>query len=157
TASFEIQDALVKPGAAVQSYNTDPALAPQLAATLTATIAGESVTAAADGPDKDDPLVAMPAYGWRFRQETGPQEAKAQASEWFDRLNLDLKFRQAAGLGAETVRRNQEFFAAICWRQYAEMTEANQRLSRLKVASLLAARLSARHFERLLPDAALGL
>jgi hypothetical protein len=157
TATFEIQDALVKPGAAIQTYNTDPALLPRLAATLAATIAGESISAAADGPDKDDPLVAMPAYGWRFRQETGPQQAKAQAGEWFDRINLDLKFRQAASLGAETVRRNQEFFAAICWRQYAEAADANQRLSRLKVASLLAERLSFRHFERLLPDAALAL
>jgi hypothetical protein len=157
SASFEIQDALVKPDAAIQPYNTDPVLAARLAGTLAATITGESVTATTDGPEAGDPLVAMPAYGWRFRQETGPQEAKARAGEWFDRVNLDLKFRQAAGLGAETVRRNQELFAAICWRQYAELADANQRLSRLKVASLLAARLSARHFERLLPDAALGL
>jgi hypothetical protein len=157
TASFEIQDALVKSGAAPQPYNTDPVLAARLTGTLAATIAGESVAATTDGPDVGDPLVAMPAYGWRFRQETGPQEAKARTGEWFDRVNLDLKFRQAASLGAETVRRNQELFAAICWRQYAEMTDANQRLSRLKVASLLGARLSARHFERMLPDTALGL
>src|SRR5262249_9797815 len=156
TASFQIQDALVKPGAAIEPYNTDSVLAARLRVTLAATIAGEPVTAGADGPDKEDPLVAMPAYGWRFRQETAPQEAKARTGEWFDRINLDLKFRQTAGLGAETVRRNQELFSAICWRQYAEMVDANQRLARLKVASLLAARLSARHFERLLSEAALG-
>lgn len=157
TATFEIQDALVKPGAAIQPYNTDPALSARLVGTLAATIVGESVTAADDGPDKEDPLVAMPAYGWRFRQETAADEARAQAGEWFDRISLDLKFRQAAGLGAETVRRHQELFAAICWQQYAEIADANRRLSQLKIASVLAARLSRRHFEKLPADAALAL
>jgi hypothetical protein len=156
-ATFEIQDALVKSGAAIQAYNTDPALSARLTTTLAATIAGESVTAADDGPDKEDPLVAMPAYGWRFRQETAPDVTKAQAGEWFDRISLDLKFRQVAGLGAETVRRNQELFTAICWQQYTEIADANRRLSQLNTASLLAARLSERHFEKLPADAALAL
>jgi hypothetical protein len=156
-ATFEIQDALVKAGAQIEPFNTDPALTPQLTATLSATIAGESVAAGADGPDLEDPLVAMPAYGWRFRQETGPDEARAAAGEWFDRVSLDLKFRQAAGLGAETVRRNQERFAAICWQQYAEIVEANRRLSQLQTASLLAERLSARHYEKLPAEAAVAL
>jgi hypothetical protein len=157
TATFEIQDALVKPGASVQGYNTDPQLAQQLVPTLKAMIAGESVIAATDGPDKDDPLVAMPAYGWRFRQEIAPDAAKAQAGEWFDRISLDLKFRQAAGLGAEAVRRNQELFSAICWQQFAQIADANHHLSRLKTAAVLASSLSTRHFERLPPDVALGL
>src|SRR5262249_12842239 len=50
TASFQIQDALVKPGAAIEPYNTDSVLAARLRVTLAATIAGESVTAGADGP-----------------------------------------------------------------------------------------------------------
>jgi hypothetical protein len=157
TASFEIQDALVKSGATVQPFNTDPELTPRLISTLAATIAGESVPADADGPDVDDPLVAMPAYGWRFRQETAPSESKAQAGEWFDRVSLDLKFRHAAGLGAETVRRNQEQFAAICWQQYADIVGVNQRLSQLKTAAVLTARLSTRHFEKLAPNAAIAL
>jgi hypothetical protein len=157
TASFEIQDALVKSGATVQPFNTDPALTPRLTATLAASIAGESVPASEDGPEADDPLVAMPAYGWRFRQETAPSEAKAQAGEWFDRVSLDLKFRHAAGLGAETVRRNQEQFAAICWQQYADIVGVNQRLSQLKTAAVLTARLSVRHFEKLAPNTAIAL
>ena len=156
-ATFEIQDALIKPGATVQPFNTDPALSARLTGTLAATIAGESVTAAEDGPDKEDPLVAMPAYGWRFPQQTAVDESRAQSGEWFDRVNLDLKFRQAAGLGAETVRRNQELFAAICWQQYAEIAAVNRRLSQLKTASVLAARLSRRHFEKLPADTALAL
>lgn len=157
TASFEIQDALIKPGAVVQDFNTDAALVPRLTTTLTASIAGESVTAATDGPDADDPLVTLPAYGWRFRQEQAPSGAKAQAGEWFDRVNLDLKFRQAAGLGAKTVRRNQEQFVAMCWQQYVEIASVNRRLSQLKVAATLATRLSVRHFEKLSADVAVAL
>ena len=156
-ATFEIQDALVKTDAVVQPFNTDPALSVRLKNTLAATIAGESVTAAQDGPDKEDPLVAMPAYGWRFQQRTAVDEGRAQAGEWFDRISLDLKFRHAAGLGAETVRRNQELFVAICWQQYAEIADANRRLSQLKTASVLAARLSQRHFEKLPAATALAL
>jgi hypothetical protein len=156
-ATFQIQDALVKSEATVEPYNTDPLLGARLANTLAATIAGESVDAAEDGPNVDDPLVAMPAYGWRFRQENAPEEAKAQAEEWFDRVSLDLKFRQAAGLGAETVRRDQELYSAICWQQYEDIAKVNQRLSQLKTAAILAARMSIRHFERLTDDAALAL
>jgi hypothetical protein len=155
-ATFEIQDALIKPGATIQPYNTDPALGARLTSTLAATIAGD-VTAADDGPETEDPLVAMPAYGWRFQQHTAPDQARAQDGEWFDRISLDLKFRHVAALGAETVRRNQELFTAICWQQYAEIADVNRRLSQLKVASLLAARLSQRHFEKLPADAAIAL
>jgi len=156
-ATFQIQDALIKPGATIQPYNTDPALAAPLTSTLAATIAGEAVTADDDGPETEDPLVAMPAYGWRFQQQAAPDQTRARNGEWFDRVSLDLKFRHVAGLGAETVRRNQELFTAICWQQYAEIADVNRRLSQLKAASLLAARLSQRHFERLPADAALAL
>ena len=74
-----------------------------------------------------------------------------------DRINLDLKFRHAAGLGAETVRRNQEHFSRICWSQYREIVEANQALARLKTARHLSDSLSIRHVAALPPSVVAAL
>ena len=117
-------------------------------------IAGD---ADADDPDGDDPLVAFPAYGWRYRQATSVSRVAAEQQAWFDLINLDLKFREAAGLGAETVRRNQEQFAKRCWEQYQEVIDTNRRLARLKAASVLVRRIVDRHLAKLPADTALTL
>lgn len=147
--TFEIQAALKQPNRAVEGFNTDPALAALLSTTLGAVIAGESVTPNSDGPNVDDPLVAMPPYGWRYRNDGAPNLLRAQNGEWYDRLNLDLKLRHAAGLGAETVRRNQEVFMRKCWEQYAEIIAANRLLERLQTAEILTNSLATRRYARL--------
>jgi len=150
-ASFDVQGALKQPGTTPEACRTDPALAGRMKATLEEAVAGDTT----DGDD--DPLVAFPAYAFRFRQQTTVDLARAQQNQWFDRLNLDLKMRHAAGLGAETVRRNQELFVKLCWDQYAEIVEANLKLSRLRVASELAARVADKHLRRLPPALALAV
>jgi hypothetical protein len=144
-ATFEVQDALMRADRSVQSYNTDPELASLLIPTLDSVIAGEKVAPGDDGPDKEDPLVAMPPYGWRFRGQETLDASHAELGHVTDRINLDLKFRHAAGLGAETVRRNQEHFARICWSQYRDIVEANLALARLKTAQQLGASVALRH------------
>ena len=136
-ATFEIQDALMRTDRTVQPFNTDPDLTKLLKPTLETVIAGENVAPGEDGPDKDDPLVAMPPYGWRFQLQTTVDVTAAQQGAFVDRINLDLKFRHAAGLGAETVRRNQERYARICWSQYRDVMAANLALTRLKTARVL--------------------
>lgn len=149
--NFEVQDALMRADRSVQAYNTDPALASLLEDTLEEVIAGEDVSPGDDGPDKEDPLVAMPPYGWRFKRQKTLDAARASQGSFIDRVNLDLKFRHAAGLGAETVRRNQEHFSRVCWSQYRDIVAANLALARLKAARLLTVRIAIRHAERL-PD-----
>jgi hypothetical protein len=156
-ASFEVQDALMRADRSVQPYNTDPALAGLLRRTLESVIAGETVATGDDGPDKEDPLVAMPPYGWRFRKQTTLDTAGAEQGSFVDRINLDLKFRHAAGLGAETVRRNQEHFARICWSQYRDIVEANLALARLKTARHLSVNISLRHVAPLPADVVTSL
>lgn len=148
-ASFEVQDALLRADRSVQAYNTDPTLAELLKSTLAEVIAGEDVAVGDDGPDKEDPLVSMPPYGWRFRRQKTLDTARADQGSFIDRINLDLKFRHTAGLGAETVRRNQEYYARICWSQYRDIAAANFALARLKAARVLTERLTVRHVERL--------
>ena len=151
-ASFEVQGALAQPGKTPEPFNTDDALAGLMKITLDEAIRGEIV-----GDDTEDPLVAFPAYGFRFRQETSVDVTKARQNEWFHRVNLDLKMRQAAAMGAETVRRNQEFFAKLCWDQYSQVVEANLRLFRLQVAMQLVELIARKHLLKLPSDVALSL
>lgn len=145
SATFEVQDALMRADHSVQPFNTDPTLAGLLVGTLQSVIAGELVAPGDDGPDKEDPLVAMPPYGWRIRMQETLDASHAEIGHVIDRINLDLKFRHSAGLGAETVRRNQEHFARICWSQYRDIVEANLALARLKTAERLRASVAVRH------------
>ena len=157
SATFEVQDALMRADRSVQPFNTDPVLTALLKATLESVIAGETVAPDVDGPDKEDPLVAMPPYGWRFRQQETLDAGSADQGEVVDRINLDLKFRHAAGLGAETVRRNQEHFSRICWSQYRDIVAANLALARLNTARQLGARVALRHVAGLPPSVVAAL
>lgn len=154
--SFQIQAAMRPPGTTLPDpdLDADDELPQRLATTLTKVIAGDLVTE--DGPDADDPLVAMPAYGWRFRHEE-QVDATALDQGWFHRLNLDLALRQVAGLGARAVRDQQERFVAAAWDQYDEIVEANRRLSRLELAEQLAERLAERRLQRLPNDVRFAL
>ncbi len=150
-ADFEIQDALMRADLSVQAFNTDPALSSRLEKTLKEVVAGDEGSPG-DGPGQQDPLVAMPPYAWRFRKQKKVETAQAQAGKFVDRINLDLKFRHVAGLGAETVRRNQELFSRICWSQYRDVVAANLALARLRTAKELTAALVARRASRLTPS-----
>ena len=153
-ATFEIQGALSQPDAVQVGLETDQALTRLMTGTLHEVIKAEADSEDVNGPD---PLVAFPPYGWRYRQETSVARSRATQQRWFDLINLDLKFRHAAGLGAETVRRNQELFAKRCWEQYEEVPDANRRLARLNAAAVLAQRVSDKHVARLSPDTLLTL
>lgn len=151
-AKFELQGALKQTGKDPQVFNTDNNLAKLIKITLEEVIHGER-----KGSDDEDPLVAFPPYGFRFQQESSLDIQEAKQDKWFDRINLDLQMRQAAALGAETVRENQEFFAKLCWDQYEEIVEANRKLDRLKVAETLASHINQKHFNKLPSDIALIL
>lgn len=153
-ASFEVQGALRQVDDPPQGLQTDPALTALMTDTLKQSIQGETGIVP---PGEPDPLVAFPAYGWRYPQANAVSRQRAEQREWFDLTNLDLKFRQAAGRGAETVRRNQEIFAKRCFEQYEEVVEANRRLARLSFAAVMAGRLADKHFSKLASDTALAL
>lgn len=155
--TFSVLTAMRPPGTGPPGFDTDEELTGRLATTLTEVITGEVITE--DGPDAGDPLVAMPAYGWRFRHETrlDPDFADTSPEPWFDRLNLDLAMRQVAGLGARLVQQHQEELMASAWDQHAELVEANRRLGRLEVAEQLASRLAERRLERLPAEVQLTL
>jgi hypothetical protein len=153
-ASFEIQTALRQVGKPAHGLETAAALNTLMTETLKDSIKGETGMAQ---PGEADPLVAYPAYGWRYQQESQASRTKAEQNTWFDLVNLDLKFRQAAGLGAEAVRQNQEVYAQRCFEQYEEIVEANRRLARLGAAAVLAEQMTVKHFAKLPADIQLTL
>jgi hypothetical protein len=97
--------------------------------------------------ETDDPLVVPPAYG---RWHAGvPRVADAgTALEWLAELNLDLRSRAAAGLGAEVVRERQEELVQRAWEQVGEVEAANQRLREAELARSASEALYRKHVAR---------
>ncbi|MGR0221541.1 hypothetical protein [Agromyces sp. ZXT2-6] len=154
--TITVRHALARLGTELGPIETPPALRPLLAAALTGAIAAETPAPDGDGPDAEDPLLAPPAYGWRSTPTRDVRVGRAEANHWFDRINLDLGLREAAGLGAETVRRNQEALVRLCYSQHDEAVRANERINRFRLAAAMAQRLVASRFNRLPAEVALA-
>ena len=58
----------------------------------------------------------------------------AHADNWLHELNLDPRFRVAAGFGTGVVQARQEDLMAAAWDQIGDVLAANQRLRRLRFA-----------------------
>ncbi len=91
----------------------------------------EPAAIAAGLPAEAAQPIGPPIYGsWPAGEHALPQGSTG----WLRELNLDPRFRAAAGIGAEVVRRNQEDFAQACWEQVADVLKANELLSRARLA-----------------------
>lgn len=91
-----------------------------------------------------DTVVKPPLYGAKHVQRNKLSEPGAP--QWLDQLNLDARWRAAAGLGAEIVRRDQADLLDEAWDQYeTNLREENRRRRRARVANRLNARMLDRH------------
>lgn len=88
------------------------------------------------------PQVVPPVYGrWHFgKLKTSSNEPDKKlivdpksVPSWLEELNLDLRHRAAAGMGAEVVRKNQEPLMASAWEQLGEVERANDILRRAQL------------------------
>lgn len=107
-------------------------LTPRLETTLTAVIESDLPEAGADGPEREDPLVALPVYGRHFARPEAIA-ADATSTPWVHEVNLDPRLRLAAGVGARIVKRHQEPFMEKCWQQVGEIQRANRLRARLQL------------------------
>jgi hypothetical protein len=86
-----------------------------------------------------DPLITPPIYG-RWHALTDRLLFGADGSEapepdnWVHELNLDPRWRVAAGFGTEVVQAKQEPLMDDAWGQVGEILEANARIRRAKLA-----------------------
>src|SRR6266511_2172426 len=96
------------------------------------------------------PVLPPPIYGrWHALQRTIPDPiapGRTRDRAWLRTLNLDPRYRVAAGLGTQVVQEQQEQLMAAAWDQVGEIERANQLLRQAQLAR--AASLSI-HQERL--------
>jgi hypothetical protein len=84
-------------------------------------------------PGDPDPLITAPIYGtWhaltrRLRVERDGTAAP-YADNWVHDLNLDPRFRLAAGFGTRVVQERQEEYMEAAWEQIGDVLEANRRI-----------------------------
>ncbi len=110
-----------------------------------------------DNPVVDEPdgsvrriEVKPPMWGnWHAKQHS--VALAQQPNHWLAGLNLNPRYRGAAGHGAEVVRKNQEDYVDACWDQIGEIRAAEMKfnLTRLAIEALSA--LKAKHFDPLPP------
>ncbi|MCI6893608.1 MAG: hypothetical protein MR850_02280 [Bacteroidales bacterium] len=77
----------------------------------------------ASSVDDEDPWVVPPVYGARHKLALS-----IGSDDVVKELNLPLRNRIVAGLGAQAVRNNQEEFANRAWQQVEQVLETNQRI-----------------------------
>ncbi|HET8861630.1 MAG TPA: hypothetical protein VFM94_00075 [Solirubrobacterales bacterium] len=90
--------------------------------------------------DRDDKAVAPPLYGSHF---TGQREVPPTG--WPQQLNLEVRHRLAASVGARYVEREQEFLMARAWEQLGAVREANRLLAAAELANETAVLAQAKH------------
>jgi hypothetical protein len=99
-------------------------------------------------------VVAPPLYGgFHTAQSTVP----TGRPHWLRELNLDPRFRAAAGLGTRVVQEQQESLMESAWRQVGEIDKANDALRKAQLARATCIELHARHIQTLEPGEALQI
>jgi hypothetical protein len=80
-----------------------------------------------------DPLVTPPIYGaWHAHVER--VNAPGADATWVNQLNLDPRYRAAAGLGARVVRAHEEEYLRSAWAQIGDVLTLNRRIRRAQLA-----------------------
>jgi|GEM_PF-2799692 len=91
----------------------------------------------------DDPVVLPPMYGqWHAKI----RKITSSTLSWMQHLNLDVRYRAAAGLGSKVVRENQEHFMEAAWNQVGEVQRINDLMSRGRFAVAVSNQIYQKHF-----------
>ena len=103
--------------------------------------------------------VKPPMYGaWHaqqhqaFRSGVGPASPPKLGKHWLADLNLNPRYRGAAGYGAEVVRKNQEEYVDACWEQIGEILDAEMKFNLTRLAIEALGALKRKHYDVLPPE-----
>jgi hypothetical protein len=107
--------------------------------------------------DDPDPLITPPLYGrWHAltpRLLTAVDGSAVSFSDnWVHELNLDPRWRSAAGFGTEVVQQNQEQYMEAAWRQIGDVLEGNRRIRWGQFALRTMASLHTKHLTAMVAD-----
>ncbi|MFI6743495.1 hypothetical protein ACIBI9_62400 [Nonomuraea sp. NPDC050451] len=102
--------------------------------------------ASGDAADPD-PVVTPPLYGrWHARTSRLLEASEPQLhGNWVHELNLDPRFRVAAGFGTAVVQENQETYMTAAWEQVGAVLAANRRIRLGQLTREVAGGLHRRH------------
>lgn len=106
-----------------------------------------------------DPLITAPLYGqWhaltqRLLKERDGSDASPD-DNWVHDLNLDPRWRTAAGFGTKVVQQNQEDYMKHAWAQVGEIIEANRRIRQAQLALAISDLYYTQHLSYLQQDSA---
>lgn len=140
-------------GGALQTPETNPRPWPDKARTSFQQGLREILnTPGTQDPASPEPAVlAPPLYGqWYAKQQMAP--TAEGLPHWFGELNLDPRYRVAAGLGTLVIRYEQEQLMASAWDQLAKQEQDNQRLKRAQLAESVGEALVDKHLKVLQPE-----
>lgn len=92
-------------------------------------------------PDPD-PVITSPLYGtWHalvkrlLKEKDGSSVPANQQENWVHELNLDPRFRVAAGFGTKVVQQGQEEYMNAAWEQVGDVVSANNKLRFAELAA----------------------
>ena len=99
------------------------------------------------GTAGDDPGIVPPVYGrWPAGvAQLGPVDPQGDVG-WIREMNLDLRERASAGLGAQIVRDSQDELITRAWAQVGSLHDVNQRLREAELAVAASSALFQKHF-----------
>lgn len=80
--------------------------------------------------EDEDPWVVPPVYGGRHKLVLDDILNENYSQNVVNELNMQLRNRIPAGMGAEAVRNNQEDFVNRAWQQVEQVLKANQKIAR---------------------------
>ncbi|MDT7827759.1 hypothetical protein RQM65_03655 [Pricia sp. S334] len=92
-----------------------------------------------NNPEDRDPLITAPLYGrWhalvqRLLKERDGGDISPN-DNWVHELNLDPRYRVAAGFGTHVVQENQENYMMAAWKQVGDILEANRKIRLAQLA-----------------------
>jgi hypothetical protein len=99
-------------------------------------------------------VLTPPVYGALQAPNVPPPDAEAGGG-WLWQLNLDPRYRAAAGLGAQIVAEEQEQLVAAIWDQAGELEAANTILRHAQLARAVAASVQDKRLGAMAEDAVL--
>lgn len=97
-----------------------------------------------------DPLITPPLNGrWHALQDRLLEDAEGDPitpdRNWLHEVNLDPRFRVAAGLGTSVVQKHQEEYMDAAWGQVGDIIAANRRIRLAQMAQVASASWHAKH------------
>jgi hypothetical protein len=104
-------------------------------------------------PTQPDPMIVPPLYG----QWQAGQSQVASGAGWLNEVNLDPRWRVAAGLGAAVVTKDRDNLVAAAWDQIGPVQQANQLLRQAQMARGALGQSFARIYQSRSPAALLAL